>query len=113
MKQRKIALDPTMAVFDSLFAGAPRQGLAGRRSGWIDHVPAPVQRDRRSLILDIKPEQYAGLRGELEEAGADIIALLHREGVPLVPGTDDIAGLVLHSELESWVHARNLAPATR
>src|SRR2546428_3279729 len=34
-----------------------------------------------------------------------VIALRHREGVRLVPGTDDIAGFALHSELEAWSQA--------
>ena len=103
MKQRKITLDPTLAVFDSLLAARPGKG-SPVDSGWLDHVPAPVQRDRRSLILDIKPEQYPTYEASLKKQD-DIIALLHREGIPMVPGTDDIAGLALHSELESWVHA--------
>ena len=103
MKQRKITLDPTLAVFDSLLAARPGKG-SPVDSGWLEHVPAPVQRDRRSLILDIKPEQYPAYEASLKRQD-DIIALLHREGVPMVPGTDDVAGLGLHSELESWVHA--------
>ncbi|MGZ3479590.1 MAG: amidohydrolase family protein [Myxococcaceae bacterium] len=103
MKQRKITLDPTLAVFDSLLAARPGKG-SPVDSGWLEHVPAPVQRDRRSLILDIKPEQYPAYDASLKRQD-DIIALLHREGVPMVPGTDDVAGLGLHSELESWVHA--------
>ncbi|HSP19983.1 MAG TPA: amidohydrolase family protein [Myxococcaceae bacterium] len=103
MKQRKITLDPTLAVFDSLLAARPGKG-SPVDSGWLDHVPAPVQRDRRSIILDIKPAQYPTYEASLKRQD-DIIALLHREGVPMVPGTDDVAGLALHSELESWVHA--------
>jgi imidazolonepropionase-like amidohydrolase len=31
--------------------------------------------------------------------------MLYEKGIELVPGTDDIAGMVLHSELEAWVKA--------
>ena len=31
--------------------------------------------------------------------------MLHRAGINLVPGTDDLPGFVLHSELEAWVNA--------
>ena len=31
--------------------------------------------------------------------------MLYNSGIPLVPGTDDMAGMVLHSELEAWVTA--------
>jgi imidazolonepropionase-like amidohydrolase len=35
----------------------------------------------------------------------EFIGLAHREGVPLVAGTDDIAGFTLHRELELYVKA--------
>jgi len=103
LKARKTTLDPTMAVFDSLLAARPGSGSPVDLP-WLDHVPTAVARDRRSLILDIKPEQYPAYEASLKRQ-EEVLALLHREGVPLVPGTDDIAGLGLHSELESWVHA--------
>ena len=31
--------------------------------------------------------------------------MLYKNGIPLVPGTDDTPGMVLHSELEAWVQA--------
>jgi len=103
MKQRRITLDPTLAVFDSLLAARPGAG-SPVDAPWLDHVPAPVRRDRKSLILDVKPAQYAAYAASLKRQD-DIVALLQREGIPLVPGTDDMPGLGLHSELEAWVHA--------
>jgi imidazolonepropionase-like amidohydrolase len=34
-----------------------------------------------------------------------MLLLLYRNGITLVSGTDDTAGMVLHSELEAWVRA--------
>lgn len=103
LKRRKTTLDPTMAVFDTLLEARPGK-VPPLDAPWLDHVPAPVQRDRKSLILDVKPEQYPAYAASLKRQ-QEILALLHREGVPLVPGTDDMPGLGLHSELESWVRA--------
>ena len=109
MKERRTTLDPTMAVFAALLLSRPgRASFADE--GWIDHAPAALRRGRRSAALDVKPEQYAAYEAswrKLEET----LALLHAAGVPLVPGTDDVAGLVLHSELECWVKAGIPAPA--
>jgi imidazolonepropionase-like amidohydrolase len=39
-----------------------------------------------------------------------MVGKLYREGVPLVAGTDDLAGFTLHRELEHWVEAGIPAP---
>jgi len=103
MKERKTTLEPTMATFAPLFVGRPGKG-SPTDARWIDHVPAAVQRDRRTLVLDVKPEQYARYDASWKKL-EKILVTLHREGIPLVPGTDELAGLVLHGELESWVTA--------
>ena len=108
MKERRTTLEPTMATFAPLFVGRPGKG-SPTDAPWIDHVPAAVQRDRRTLVLDVKPEQYARYDASWKKL-EQILVTLHREGIPLVPGTDELAGLVLHGELESWV-AAGLAPA--
>jgi hypothetical protein len=107
MKERRTTLEPTMATFAPLFVGRPGKG-SPTDTPWIDHVPAAVQRDRRTLVLDVKPEQYARYDASWKKL-EQILVTLHREGIPLVPGTDELAGLVLHGELESWV-AAGLAP---
>jgi len=107
MKERRTTLEPTMATFAPLFVGRPGKG-SPTDAPWIDHVPVAVQRDRRTLVLDVKPEQYARYDASWKKL-EQILLTLHREGIPLVPGTDEVAGLVLHGELESWVTA-GLAP---
>ena len=103
MKERRSTLDPTVATFAPLFVGRPGKG-SPTDLPWIDHVPAAVQRDRRTLVLDVKPEQYARYDASWKKWN-EILVTLHKEGIPLVPGTDEQAGLVLHGELESWVTA--------
>jgi len=107
MKEHKTTLEPTMATFAPLFVARPGKG-SPTDAPWIDHVPAAVQRDRRTLVLDVKPDQYARYDASWKKL-EQILVTLHREGVPMVPGTDELAGLVLHGELESWVSA-GLAP---
>ncbi|HUM10853.1 MAG TPA: amidohydrolase family protein [Myxococcaceae bacterium] len=108
MKQRHTALDPTLATFVNNLAARPGTG-SPVDAPWLDHVPTPVRRDRKSILLDIKPAQYAAYEAS-QKRQDEFVALLHREGIPLVPGTDDLPGLGLHSELESWVHA-GISPA--
>ncbi len=108
MKQRHTALDPTLATFVNNLAARPGNG-SPVDAPWLEHVPAPVKRDRKSTLLDIKPAQYAAYEAS-QKRQDEFVAFLHREGIPLVPGTDDVPGVGLHSELESWVHA-GISPA--
>jgi imidazolonepropionase-like amidohydrolase len=74
-----------------------------------DHLPIAVRRALRSGILDINPgneKQYAASADALLR----MVAKLHEAGVPIVPGTDDLAGFTLHRELELYVQA-GIAPA--
>ncbi|MBI3867454.1 MAG: amidohydrolase family protein [Verrucomicrobia bacterium] len=103
MRKRKTASDPTMACFS--------QTLLSRRgkecptdTGWVDHVPATVGRARRSPYLSVTPEQYPVYDASWRKIEESLV-MLYKAGITLVPGTDDYAGLVLHSELEAWVKA--------
>jgi hypothetical protein len=107
MKQRKITLDPTLEIFDGQLEARPGKVTAAD-APWLDHVPSVVARGRRTMVLDIKPEQYATYEASRKRM-SEIVALLHREGIPLVPGTDNIPGFALHSELEAWARA-GIAP---
>lgn len=103
MKERKTVLDPTLATFSPVLLARP--GTASPADApWIDHMPAAAQRVRRSAVLDVKPAQYPVYDASWKKL-EEILLMLHDNGIPLVPGTDDTAGMVLHSELETWVHA--------
>jgi hypothetical protein len=103
MKERHTVLDPTLATFSATLLARPGSAAPADRS-WIDHAPVTVQRNRRSAVLDVKPDQYSTYDASWRKL-EDILLMLYRNGVPLVPGTDDYAGWVLHSELEAWVKA--------
>lgn len=108
MKEKKTVLDPTMATFSGLLRSRPGKA-SPTDAAWLEHMPAAVQRARRTGWLEVKPEQYPLYEAswkKMEEA----LVLLHKNGIQLVPGTDDAAGMVLLSELEAWVKAGIPAP---
>src|SRR5262245_318331 len=109
MKQRKITLDPTLATFSPVLLARPATA-APADVAWLPHMPVSVQRARRSAVLDVKPDQYATYDASWRKL-EEILLTLFNEGIALVPGTDDLAGMVLHSELEAWVKAGIPAPA--
>jgi imidazolonepropionase-like amidohydrolase len=110
LKERRTTIDPTMAVFSGLLMARPGQASTADQ-GWLDHAPAAFQRSRRSATLDIAPSQYALYDASWKKL-EETLRMLHESGVALVPGTDDVAGLALHSELECWVAAGIPASAT-
>jgi hypothetical protein len=109
MKSRKTTLDPTLATFSPVLLARP--GTAAPADvPWLDHMPVAVQRGRASAVLDVKPEQYATYDASWKKL-EDMLLMLYENGIQLVPGTEDVAGMVLHSELEAWVKAGIPAPA--
>jgi hypothetical protein len=104
MKERKTVLDPTMATFNVLMmARSNRPGAAD--STWLDHAPASIQRERKTSLLDVTSKKKLALYDASWQRMMEILHLLYKEGIQLVPGTDDYAGLPLLSELEEWVRA--------
>jgi hypothetical protein len=63
----------------------------------LDSKPAPLRRDPRAHAARRYAASYAKM--------VEFVGRLHRAGVPVVAGTDNIAGFTLQSELEIYVQA--------
>ena len=103
MKERKTTLDPTLATFSPILLARPGTAAPADQP-WINHMPVAVQRSRKSAVLDVKPDQYPAYDASWKKLEG-VLLMLYKNGIPLVPGTDDTAGMMLHSELEAWVRA--------
>ncbi len=104
MKQRGTVLDPTIETFEQLLLGRPGRAPPSD-AGWIDHLPAPMQRARKAALLDVKPEQYRAYEASWRKL-LEMVHLLDAEGVRIVPGTDaGVPGISLHSELQTYAAA--------
>jgi hypothetical protein len=107
LRDRKTVVDPTVGVFEGLLVGEQGKIPAG-----LEGVVArlPVQPRRQFLLgglpLDGKQDLY---RASFEKL-LEMIAALARAKVPLVIGTDALAGLMLHHEMALFVRA-GLSPA--
>ncbi len=101
LKERKTVIDPTVTVYEDLLTGRPdrvRPSLAAveprlpyqmRRTLLGGNLPVPPGKEQRYL------DSYHALLA--------MVRLLHDAGIPLVAGTDSIAGATLHRELENYV----------
>jgi hypothetical protein len=108
MKARRATLDPTMAIFKGMLLSRPGRAAPGDEA-WLVHMPASVQRGWRTAELDVKPGQDATYVASWRKL-RELLKLLDQEGIALVPGTDSLPGIGLHSELQAWVES-GLAPA--
>lgn len=108
LKERDVAVDPTIAVFRSMMLARAGQ-VDPTVAPVVERLPATVQRWARSPFLDIAAEQDANYRNS-GEALRKMLLRLHEAGVTLVPGTDNSPGYWLHVELGEWVKA-GISPA--
>ncbi len=104
---RKTAVDATMATFEYFYL--QRQGAPNPTFKMVaNNVPPTVRRGWLSNSMDVNDknevpfrESYAKLMG--------LVKKMHDAGVPLLAGTDEVAGFALHRELELYVIA-GIAP---
>jgi imidazolonepropionase-like amidohydrolase len=100
LRERGTTVDPTLNAFEQLFTA--RQGEVDPVLAAIaPRLPPTVQRGLRGGGLPV-PEGMDQRYRESFRALLNLTAMLHRAGVPLVPGTDAMAGFALHHELELY-----------
>jgi imidazolonepropionase-like amidohydrolase len=103
MAERKIWVDPTLAVFEGIFV--PENGeLSPAYAPYVGTLPPTVERGFRQG--GFKPEggtSRADFRASFRKL-VELVGRLHRAGVPIVAGTDG-SGLELVRELELYVEA--------
>lgn len=107
LRERGVTVDPTLVAFEAQFT---------QRDGEPDPVLAPVA-DRLPALLrrgllssESSPDEATAARWR--ESYAHMLAMvgaMHRAGVRLVAGTDNMAGIAMHRELELYVRA-GIAP---
>jgi hypothetical protein len=101
MKSHHVGLDTTAVIVERLMLSRAGQVAEGDVP-YLDHMPIGYQRYRRRSFVNFKDEAE---KARYETAFAkvlDVMALLHREGIPLWPGTDDATGFTVHRELELY-----------
>jgi imidazolonepropionase-like amidohydrolase len=103
MAARKITVDPTLVVVESLLV--PENGdLGAAYAPFVGSLPPAVERGFRQGGLAVPPDLT---RADYRKSFAKLEALvgaLHKAGVPIVAGTDG-SGLELVRELELYVDA--------
>lgn len=103
MAAHSTVLDGTVNIFENFFEARAGEVNPGYRT-IADRLPPQV---RRGLLLGgLKPA--AGDEERYQRAFASMLrflAAVHQAGVPIIPGTDGLAGFALHRELELYAAA--------
>lgn len=108
MRKKNIVLDPTLSTFAFI---AHKDGeVEIPAAAFAEHMPTNVKRGFYSASMKIDNDaQYQRYLKSYNKMVA-FVGVLYKAGVPLVIGTDNIAGFTLHSELALFVKA-GLTPA--
>jgi cytosine/adenosine deaminase-related metal-dependent hydrolase len=101
--RHQTVVDPTLSVFEWMFLGREGEVRPGIEA-WVRRLP--VQRQRRFLTggLPADGDRDAQHRAAYAKM-LELIRLLHAAKVPIVAGTDALAGFSLHRELELYAAA--------
>jgi hypothetical protein len=101
MQHNHASLDTTISIVEQLMlsrAGEIQEGQAA----WLDHMPIGFQRYRKRSFVSFKDDAEKARYTQAFAKTMDTLRLLHKEGIPLWPGTDDSTGFSVHRELELY-----------
>jgi len=101
-------IDPTLTTFDFV-----RQRDGDMSQAYIavaDHVPPDVQRNWHVGTMKMADETVHTRYEKSYQKMIEFVGRMYKAGVPLVAGTDAVAGFTLQRELELYVQA-GITPA--
>jgi hypothetical protein len=100
MLAKKTVLDPTLNVWEQTFTARPGEIPPNERT-MTDRLPMQVRREFLIGGLPIAEGKYDTYKASFA-ATLKMNKKLFDSGVPLVVGTDSIAGLSFHQEMKLW-----------
>jgi imidazolonepropionase-like amidohydrolase len=103
LKDHHTVIDPTLTAFEGMFVDRPGK-MSVSFAAIADRLPPQVRRNFLGGGLPV-PDGKDALYRESQLATLRMTKLLYDSGIPIVAGTDDLAGFTLHRELELYVKA--------
>jgi imidazolonepropionase-like amidohydrolase len=108
LKEHHIVLDPTLSIFEGMFDDRPGK-MAQGYAPIADNMPAQVRRGFLYGGLQVPAGQDQRYQDSFQRM-LDMAKTFYDSGVPIVAGTDSLAGYTLHRELELYTKAGIPAP---
>jgi len=103
LAERQTVIDATMATFEGSWTQKPGE-VNPAVAAVADHLPVATRREYHNNETDVSGGRLETYRASWRRM-LEFVGRLHAAGVPLVAGTDDLAGFMLHRELELYVQA--------
>jgi imidazolonepropionase-like amidohydrolase len=101
MQKNHAGLDTTISIVEQLMLSRAGQIPEGQ-AAWLEHMPIGIQRYRKRSFVSFKDDAESVRYQQAFAKVMDTLRLLHKEGIPLWPGTDDSTGFAVHRELELY-----------
>jgi hypothetical protein len=108
LKERRTVIDPTLGAFEGLLVGEQGKIIPGLENV-VNRLPVQAQRSFLLGGLPLDADKVKTYRASFEKM-LELVKRLHAAKIPVVAGTDHLAGLMLHHELALLVRA-GLSPA--
>ncbi|HWC65133.1 MAG TPA: amidohydrolase family protein, partial [Thermoanaerobaculia bacterium] len=108
LKTHGTVIDPTLVAFETMFVGK-KGSVSPSYAPIASRMPPQVQRAFLSGSLPI-PAGKEKLYADSYRSMLRMVKALYDRGIPIVAGTDDLAGFTLARELELYVEAGIPAP---
>jgi Amidohydrolase family len=103
LKERGTAIDPTLTAFEAMFN--QRQGAPNPSYRFVaNNVPPTLRRGWLTNSMDVTDKNAEPFRKSYEKL-LGLVKKMYDAGVPILAGSDDIAGFTIHRELELYVAA--------
>lgn len=103
LQEKKIVVDPTVAIFENMFTDVPGKTDA-RFETSMSWLPVVVARNAKRGGLPMMKGNEAAYRASFDKM-LNMVKVLRDNKIPFVPGTDDFPGFTLHRELELYAKA--------
>ncbi|HZD93038.1 MAG TPA: amidohydrolase family protein, partial [Candidatus Sulfotelmatobacter sp.] len=103
LKEHKIVVDPTLSIFEGMFDDRPGK-MADGYAAVAGNMPAQVRRGFLYGGLDVPEGMDQRYRDSFQHF-LDMAKTFYDSGIPIVAGTDSLAGFSLHRELELYEKA--------
>jgi hypothetical protein len=104
MKEHKTALDTTAVIVERLMLSRAGEVAPGD-TDYLSHMPIGYQRYRKRSFVKLKDAAEDQAYRDGFAKVIEVIHMLHRNGIPMLPGTDDATGFTVQRELELYTMA--------